>query len=143
MRAIKPITPSMWINDAAKEKILSETDPETIIRNFEKYSKAKAASLDHLSDEEWCESIILLRRLTVSFIETEQGEFQPFEEAMAEIKKRIQEKYPNANLFNSNKRINAYKKICFMDHEQAKLLPMEEALTEIRKDFRMEINHVD
>ena len=93
----------MWIDDASKAKILSETDPETIIRNFEKYSKATASPLDHLSDEEWCESLDILRRLTVSFIEVDQGEVRPFSEVAAELRAMIKEKDSHAVLRNNNK----------------------------------------
>ncbi|HEV2613753.1 MAG TPA: hypothetical protein VGV92_03485 [Gammaproteobacteria bacterium] len=105
MRAIKSVTPPppIWIDEASKAKILSETDPDTIIRNFEKYSKATAASLDHLSDEEWCERLDTLRRLTVSFIEVEQGEVRPFKEVAAELRALIKEKCSHAALRNNNK----------------------------------------
>lgn len=103
MRSIKPITPSVWIDDADKAKILSETDPDTIIRNFEKYSKRTAASLDHLSDEQWCESLDILRRLTVSHIEIDQGEVRPFKEVEVELLAIIKEKYSHAVLRNNNK----------------------------------------
>lgn len=91
------------LDESAKAAIASETDPDKIIFNFEKYSHGKVSFSDDMSDEEINEILNMMRLLTVSYVETSQGETYTLEEAFADIEDYINRKEMNENLRNNNK----------------------------------------
>ncbi len=91
------------LDESAKAAITSETDPDKIIFNFEKYSHGKVSFPDDMSDEEINENLNMMRLLTVSYVETSQGEKYTLEEAFADIEDYINRKEMNENLRNNNK----------------------------------------
>ena len=93
----------MQLDESAKAAIASETDPEKIIFNFEKYSKNKVSFAKDITDDEMSDCLAMMRLVTVSYVETSQGETQTLEEAFADIEDYINRKELNENLRNNNK----------------------------------------
>jgi len=94
----------MWIDDAGKEKILLETDPEKIIHNFENYTGKKLAPLENLRGEETQLMLLMIKRFTRTYIKYQQGESKPFAEVAIKLQKDIKEKYLSEELHNNNRR---------------------------------------